>query len=214
MTATATRTRPLWPVLVALPPAAIAVLRLILPYDTTDDAATVMSKVAANQDTQNLVVWLGFLAVLTMVPAVLLVASRVRRAAPRLTAAAVILLVPAYLALGLLVAGDAGVLFGVREGLDPAVTARMFTELHPVIAVAEIVFVVGHVVGTVLLGIAMWKVVPRWVAIATIMSQPLHFVAAVVLANHELDLVAWMLNAVGFAIAALINYERNSGSAL
>ena len=45
-------------------PAAIAVLRLVLPYDTTDDAGTIVRKVAADPGTQSLVVWLGFAGVL------------------------------------------------------------------------------------------------------------------------------------------------------
>jgi hypothetical protein len=36
-----------------------------------------------------------------------------------------------------------------------------------------------------------------------VISQPLHFVAAVVLASHPLDLVAWSMNGVGFAVAAV-----------
>jgi hypothetical protein len=37
----------------------------------------------------------------------------------------------------------------------------------------------------------------------TIISQPLHFTAAVILASHPLDLLAWGLNGIGFAVAAL-----------
>lgn len=191
--------------LLPLGPAAIAVLRLVLPYDTTDDAAVVVRKVAAAPDTQSLVVWLGFLGMLTLVPAVLAGGRLTRPAAPRTTAAAMLLLVPAYLTLGLLVAGDAGVLFGVREHLPEPVVARLFEAVHPVAVVAGVVFVVGHVVGTVLLGVAMGisGVVPRWAAVVTTVAQPLHFVAAVVLASHPLDFVAWGCNAVGFAVLAV-----------
>jgi len=186
-------------------PAAIAVLRLVLPYDTTDDAEVVVRKVAAAPDTQSLVVWLGFLAVLTLVPAVLAVGGVTRTTAPRTTAAALLLLVPGYLSLGLLVSADAGVLFGVREHLPEPVVARLFDAVHPATAVAGGVFVVGHVAGTVLLGTAMWLsgAVPRWAAGVTAVSQPLHFVAAVVLASHPLDFVAWGGNAVGFAAVAV-----------
>ncbi len=64
----------------------------------------------------------------------------------------------------------------------------------------------SHVIGTILLGIAMWRsrAVPAWAALITIVSQPLHFIAAVILASHALDLVAWGLNAVGFAVAAIV----------
>lgn len=177
--------------LLPIGPAAIAILRLILPYDTTDDPATMMQKVAAAPDTQNWVVWLGFIGMLTLAPAVLYIAGTTRDQAPKTTTAAVLLLVPAYLSLGLLVAEDAAALHGD-------------TISHPVLDAATAVFVAGHVIGTVLLGVAMWQAgLPRWAAIATAVSQPLHFVAAVVVVSHELDFVAWGLNAVGFAALAI-----------
>jgi hypothetical protein len=46
--------------------------------------------------------------------------------------------------------------------------------------------------------------VPRAAALAVLVSQPLHFVAAVVVGSHWLDLFAWGLNAVGFAAVAMV----------
>jgi hypothetical protein len=176
--------------LLPIGPLAVAILRLILPYDTTDDPATVMQKVAAAPDAQNWVVWLGFVAMLTLAPAVAYIARTIHDQAPRTTVAAVVLLVPAYLSFGLLVAQDAAALHGD-------------TITHPVLDTATAIFVAGHVVGTVLLGAAMWQAgLPRWAAVATAVSQPLHFVAAVVVVSHELDFVAWGLNAAGFAALA------------
>jgi len=204
-----------WLAAVLLPvgPAAIAVLRFVLPYDTTDDAAVVVRKVGADPDAQSLAVWLGFVGVLTLVPAVLWVGRLTRQAAPRTTAAALLLLVPAYLSLGLLVSGDAGVWFGVGEHLPEPVLARLFDGMHPTTTVAGLLFVVGHVAGTVVLGVAMWisGAVPRWAAVLTAVAQPLHFVAAVVLANHPLDFVAWGFNAAGFAAAAVATLRLPTG---
>jgi hypothetical protein len=45
--------------------------------------------------------------------------------------------------------------------------------------------------------------VPTWAGVVTVISQPLHFVAAVVVSSHALDLAAWGLNAVGFAAVSL-----------
>ncbi|MGW4210632.1 hypothetical protein ACWEIJ_21755 [Lentzea sp. NPDC004789] len=178
--------------LLPIGPAAIAVLRLILPYNTTDDDATVLQKVAAHPDAQNWVIWLGFVAMLTLAPAVLWIARTTREQAPKTTAAAAVLLVPAYLSIGLLVAEDAAALNG-------------HTISHPALDAATGVFVAGHVIGTVLLGAAMWQSgFPRWAAAATAISQPLHFVAAVVVTSHELDFAAWGLNAVGFAAVAVV----------
>ena len=55
-----------------------------------------------------------------------------------------------------------------------------------------LVFVVGHIVGTVLLGVASLRgrLMPAAVAVALIISQPLHLVS-VITAQPVLDLVAW-----------------------
>ena len=96
-------------------------------------------------------------------------------------------------------------LFGVRHGIAPDTLAQLYEGMHPAQTVAEVLFVVGHVLGTILLGVAMLRsrLVPAWAAWVTIVAQPLHFVAAVILGSHWLDLFAWGLNAVGFAALAL-----------
>ncbi len=75
---------------------------------------------------------------------------------------------------------------------------------------AEVVFVLGHLVGTVLLGIALWRTqtVPVWAAVMTTISQPLHLVAAVFLLSRPLDLVAWMMTAAGFAVTAVASPQK------
>jgi hypothetical protein len=187
--------------LLPIGPAAIAILRLILPYDTTDDPATIAQKAAAAPSTMNWVIWLGFVGMLTLAPAVIWIAAKTRDQAPKTTTAAVVLLVPAYLSLGLLVAEDAATLNGT-------------TISHPALDAATGVFVAGHVIGTVLLGAAMWQAgFPRWAAAATAISQPLHFVAAVLVVSHELDFAAWGLNAIGFAAVALNrNFDPDKAS--
>lgn len=186
-------------------PAALALLRFLLPYSTTDDATAIESKVRAAPDRMSLVLWFGLIGFFTLVPAAFAVGRMTRRRAPRLTAAALLLLVPGYLAIGWLIAGDLLVWTGVHCGADPQLIVRMYEGMHPTIGIAEAVFVAGHVIGTILLGLALWRsqVVPRWAAVLVLVSQPLHFVAAVVLASHPLDLVAWGLQAVGFAAVSV-----------
>lgn len=200
------RGRTLAAVLLPVGPAAVAVLRFVLPYETTDNSKEIVREVAAHQSAQSAAVWLGFIASLTLVPAVLAAAKIARGSSPRLTAAAVALLVPAYLSLAWIASSDAAVLFAVRHGLSLADAADSYDSLHPVAIVAGVVFVIGHVLGTVLLGCALWRgnAVPRGVALAIMVSQPLHFVAAVILSSHGLDLFAWGLNAVGFAVIAAV----------
>ena len=140
--------------IVPLGPALVAVLRYVLPYQTNDEASAAVRAVAADPDRQSLVVWLGFFAMLTLLPGVLFVARVARRNAPRLTAAALLLLVPGYTAFGLLVAGDAATWYGVTHDLPESAVIDLYNGGHPMILVSTGVFVVGHVLGTVLLGIA------------------------------------------------------------
>jgi len=201
----AARARWLAALVLPIGPAAVAVLRFVLPYNTVDDPATIAAKVIARPGAESLVTWLGLVATVTLVPAVLWIAGRTRRGAPGLTVAATLLLVPAYLVLGWIVASDLLLWSGARSGLDARTLAALYGHSHPAAATADVIFVVGHVLGTVLLGLAMWRsrTCARWGAVATVVAQPLHFVAAVIVASHPLDLAAWGLNAIGFAAAGL-----------
>ncbi len=188
-------------VILPIGPLAVAVLRFILPYTTADDSSDAVRLVAAHQTAQSAVVWLGFIACLALVPGVIFAGRVVGRAAPRLAAVATILLVLGYISLAWLTVGDAFLLFGVRQDLPENVLTAMYDGVHPAATVAAVLFVLGHVLGTILLGVGMLRgrVVPLWAAIATIVSQPIHFVAAVIVPSHPLDLLGWGLNALGFA---------------
>jgi hypothetical protein len=198
--------------LLPIGPAAVAVLRFVLPYDTVDDSATMTRKVMAEQGRESLVLWLGFIAILTLVPAAYVVSRLTKERAPKLTLVAMLLLVPGYLALGWLTAEDQFLWSGAKAGLDAGAITRLIDSIHPSGAVAGIFFVAGHVVGTILLGTALLRsrAIARWAAVAVIASQPIHFVAAVIITNHTLDLFGWALQAVGFAAAgwAIIQQSR------
>lgn len=188
-------------VLLPVGPACVALLRFVLPYVTADSSDDVVAAVAEHQTAANAVVWLGFVACLTLVPAVFFAGRVVGRRSPRLAAVATPLLMLGYLSLAWLNVGDAVTLYGVQHGVSHEVLAGMYSGLHPAQTLAEIFFVAGHVLGTILLGVGMLRgrVVAPLFAWATIVSQPIHFVAAVVIPSHPLDLTGWGLNAVGFA---------------
>jgi hypothetical protein len=184
---------------------AVAVLRYVLPYETTDSTADIVRETYADPGAMSLVLWLSLVAALTMVPGSIAVGQLVRSGAPRLTTVALALVVPGYLMLPMLAGLDHPVWLAAEAGASQDAAVALLEAAHPSYAIATGIFVVGHVVGTVLLGVAMLRsrVVPAWAAIITIASQPLHFVAAVIVPNHTLDGVAWGLNAIGFAAAAV-----------
>ena len=170
-------------VLMPLGPLCVAALRAVFPTFSAGNASEVASAVAAAPGRQNATVWLGYAAVLLLVPGVIAAAGLTRQAAPRLTWWAVALLVPAYLSLGGLTAQDAMVWSGTDAGLKRSTVGALYDHSHPALIVAAGVFVVGHVVGTVLLGLALLRSqrVPALFGWLLTISQPLHFLAFVVL---------------------------------
>lgn len=191
-------------VVAPLGPLAIAAVRAVLPTSTVDDPTTVAAQVAANPGAQSAVLWLTYLGLLTLPLGLLIVARLAIRTRPVLGAIGAVVSWIGFTSLFLIVANDQVALAGPDVGAPPATVAALIGGVQslPAVAVATEVFVAGHILGTVLLGIAVWPAVPRWAAAALIVSQPLHLVFAVVVPNHLLDGLAWGLTALGFAVAA------------
>ncbi len=194
-------TRLLAAILLPIGPACVALGRYLLPYFDAGNAEESIKAIAAHETTQYWVVWLGTIAMFTLPLGVLWVGRVTRRTAPRLTAAAMLLAVPGYLSLAGLVMSDGMAWYGVKQGYDAAVLADLFENGHPNIYVLGGFFVLGHVVGSVLLGIAMMKsrAVPIWAGVLVAISQPGHFVSFLILGSPLLDGLSWGANAVGFA---------------
>ena len=182
--------------LAAAGPACVAALRLLLPYYTAPDATATARAVADHPAQQSAVLWLGLVAVVTLVPGL----YAVRDAFPTgaLRAWGFSMVVVGYLTLPVLLVGDMVLWTGAEQGLDPATTGRLLEGLHPASGVAMGVFVLAHVLGTVLLGVLCLRsgVLPTPVAWALTLSQPLHFVTTVFLGLSWVDFVAWGLTAV------------------
>ena len=196
----------LWAIAALLPlgPAAIAVLRLVLPYYTANDTAATLAAVQAQPDRQSAVIWLAYLGTLALVPGLFAAARVCSDAAPRMTTWALALSVPGYLSLGTF-AGYDQLLWSVAQADLPTRDAMaVLHSAHPAVDVSLGVFILGHVIGTVLLGLAMVRSgrVPAWAGWAIAVSQPLHFVATVILGSPEVDFIAWGLTAVGMAMVA------------
>lgn len=149
--------------------------------------------------------WVGIVGLFTLLPGAYAALKLLRRTTPRLAAWTAAFLIPGYLAMPALVAVDAFALVAPGLGLDPAVESGILTALTelPPLLVLVLVFVVGHIVGTVLLGVTMivGRAAPLVVGILMAVSQPLHL-TAVIIGNPTLDLVAWGLTAVGMGFLA------------
>ena len=116
-----------------------------------------------------------------------------------------LLVVPGYLAMSFMIGSDLVLWTGAQAGLDEPTLTELADTVHPTSNIAVVVFVLGHVIGTVLLGLALLRsrTVPAWAAILTAVSQPLHFVAFVILGSPALDCASWTANSVAFAVVAM-----------
>ena len=183
-------------VLMPVGPAAIAGVR----YLYTDPSAG-----PVDPTTQPIMLWFGVIGLLTLLPGAYAALKLLRRTTPRLTAWTGVFLVPGYLAMPALLATDAFAAVAPRLGLDPPVESGILAALDELaqLTVLALVFVVGHIVGTVLLGVTMivGRAAPLVVGVLMTVSQPLHL-TAVIIGSPTLDLIAWGLTAVGMGFLA------------
>jgi hypothetical protein len=193
-------------VLLPLGPLAVAAIRGYLPYFSATSSEQAVAQTAANLARMDVMLWLSVIAMIALVPSALGAARLAQPRAPVLSLLAVGLLVPSFTML-FFGAGDTTLRVLAGSGLDTATAARLYDASAAIgpMTLSLVVFVVGHIVGTVLLGAALWRAraVPVWAALAVIVSQPLHFVAFVVVQWQPLDVVAWGLMALGLGVAGL-----------
>jgi hypothetical protein len=192
-------------VLLPVPAVAVAVLRGIWPAFSASDTAGALAAIAGNPVAEEAVVWLSTVMALTMVPAVLAAARLARRRRPTLAMVAVGVNLVAYLGATPLYAGDLMALVAARPEYDQAQLVPYLDAVaaHPASAIGLGGFVLGHIVGMILLGAALWRIIPRWASAALIVSQPLHFIAFIVLGWQPLDASAWALTAAGFVACSI-----------
>ncbi|SDX67747.1 hypothetical protein SAMN05660209_01056 [Geodermatophilus africanus] len=196
--------------LAAVGPVAIGLVRGFLPYDTVDDPTRIVENIMASPGASTAVLWLAYLALLTLPLGVLVAARPAVAARPVLGSVAAALAWLGFLSLFAGAGGDT-IAAAAREagvGVEPTVQLAEAAEALVTSATAGAVFVVGHILGTVLLGVALWRVIPRWAAVALTASQPLHLLFAVFVTNHWADAAAWSLTGVGFAAAALVTLRQ------
>jgi hypothetical protein len=196
------------PILMPLAAALTLVSGLFLSLDPgTLSEAELTAAVYADPRHQGLLVWSGFLEALLFPIAVIWAGGATYARAPRLTTAAMILAVPGYLCLAWLVAGsDAIIWYGATHGLDQDLVTNMAWGVHPAFNAALGIFVIGHTLGMVLLGMAAIRsrAIPLWAGVGLAVSQPIHFVAGGIVSDPAIALgmntVAGVLTVVGLGL--------------
>lgn len=186
-----------------VPGTAVAIGRLFV----TDDADTrsFLDGVAVDPTRHLTFTLLGFVAMLTVVPAFLAAARLARRRRPVLATVALGVNLVAYLGGSVMFALDQMYLAGgslpadQRDGAAALIDAMWSTGVS---GVGTGLFVVGHVIGAILMGLALRGSIPTIGWVAMILSQPGHIVAFVVLQSTLVDALAWGGIALCFAFCA------------
>ena len=191
-------------VVLLVPATSIGLGRL---FQTNDDVTRkALDVIATNPDKQFMFALLGYIGILTIVPAFLAAARIARRRRPVLTTVALGVNLVAYLGAWAMGAVDNLFLVGAKlpvEQRDVAATMidRMWSE--GLAGVSTGAFVLGHVVGAILMGLALRGSIPTLGWVAMLLTTPAHVVAFVVLQMPALDMAAWLLMTISFAYCAV-----------
>jgi hypothetical protein len=169
------------------------------PFRDTVDAA------GRQSSTLNATLWLSMLWFAFLIPAVIAVALVTRRTFPRLTAWGLVLTVPGF---GLGFAGpndNVLALLTHEKNLDVGQMTTLDKALwaEPVYGISSLLFIIGIVIGLLLLGIALARsgAAPRAFGIALAAGGFTHpFLGAV---NHVVQGAGLYVAAIGFAGASL-----------
>jgi hypothetical protein len=187
-----------------LGPALIGLVRATYPAFSASKASSTVSAFAHHLGAARVELAAGFAACLIMPFFVLGVYRLTVRQVPVLATVGSVIAVLGWLMTSFMVATDAVAYELARHGGSPAIYDQ-FTR-NAVIASGTVGFLVGHEIGTVLLGAALWRseVVPRSAATAVIAAPVLHL-AAVAASTRGLDIAAFaLLTGAGAATARQI----------
>jgi hypothetical protein len=185
-------------------PLAAIVVRATVPASSTASVARTVSDYAAHPGATRAVL-IADAFVFLLVPAAVAAAGLAWRRAPVLALLAAVASFVGWTAIMMLIAQDALVAVAGRSayaGAQATAIANAWSS-ETLVAVWLVAFIAGHIVGTVLLGAALWRAraVPRWAAVAVGIAMPLHLVT--VLADFRVgDVAAWLLLLAGFAACA------------
>lgn len=178
------RVRPLRAAMAAvlvLGPLLFIVASLLSPYDMTEDRTrNIVADIAAHQGQEKAAAWLWMAMALLLTTAVLLACVYVAARSLRLGVAALVLFGGGVLLINAAPSQDFVVLAGLDKGVGQGALVKVIDGADglPVLAVAGVWFIVGLVVGSVLLGIGLLRshAVPAWAAYVLMAAMPVNVV--------------------------------------
>jgi hypothetical protein len=191
-------------IILPIPPTCVAIGRLFQTDDS--DTRRTLDLIAANPDRQFTFALLGFIGLLTVVPAFLAAAGLSRRRRPVLTTIALTVNLAGYLGAFAMAAIDNLYLIGAllpadQRDVAAIVIDKMWSSGIP--GVSTNLFVLGHILGAILMGLALRGSIATVGWLAMLLTTPMHVVAFVVLQMPALDMAAWLLMTLAFVCCAV-----------
>jgi len=192
-----------------LAPLSIALVRASVPVVEPGSAVTgeeALTQTAANLGRARLTFVLSVAAVLVLPLGMVALMRLVSRRSPVLGAVGGGLALIGWALVPVLVVSD--IVAYEMSRLDPASTqfAQLWERIqaNPAMVALGAVFVLGHVVGMLLLavGLRRGRLVPKWAAVAVAVGTLVHPVAVMALVNRPLDVLAHCLIVAGLVPAA------------
>lgn len=200
-------TRGFWRLLLAvlapIAPLAAVFGAVIQPWKYSAEPGDLIASIAAHPGAERTAAWFNVLAGGLAVVSIIALGWATHRRAPLLTAIGGLLCALGMQVQAQLPSLDVLAVAGLGRGVDRAVLATLIAGVadHP-IEVLGILGFLGHVVGQILLGVAVWRsrIAPWWFSLALIVSGPLQMVGG---ATDSVPIAGagWLLNAVGFGAA-------------
>ncbi len=190
-------------VVLLVPGLTAAISRLFLTDDS--DARRALDLVAADPGRQFTFALLGYITMLTIVPAFLAAGRLARRRRPVLTMVAVGVNLIACISVWAVLALDTMYLAGSRlpvEQRDGAAALIDAMWAEGLTGASVTIVAVGQILGAILMGLALRGTIPTVGWVALVLSQPVHILA---FAANVFDpaALAWGLTGVAFACCAV-----------
>lgn len=191
-------------VLLPIPPTCVAIGRLFQTDDS--DTRRTLDLIAANPDRQFTFALLGFISLACVIPAFLAAGRLSRRRRPVLTTVALAVNLMGFIGAFSLLAIDNLLLIGAslpaeQRDVGAIVIDEMWSAGIP--GFGANLFVLGHFIGTILLGLALRGSIPTVGWLAMLLTTPVHFLAFVFLQLPALDMAAWLLMTLAFVYCAI-----------
>ena len=197
-----------------LGPLLFAAAGLVAPYDTDASSKEIAREIAGNQGATELSVWLWTVGTVLFLPGLVAVALLAVARSARLGLWGSVLFGTGLIAVNATPNLDIVALGGFEKGVSQDSLVRIADGVNELAVVNGpiLYFVAAHVVGAILLGVALLRgrVIPAWAAWLLILSMPLN-VAGYVIGIAPLTALSFVMAAVAFAYVGLALVRHGTG---